>query len=186
MIKKNIKKIGLLLIVFSVIMAGISVKASASTTLLGQTEKIVNKKVKQTDSEKKKLKKLFNFVEKNYDYKRTMDFVPYSGWEKNYASEMYSEKKGSCYHFAAAYAFLAKKATGCNVRIGIGKTSGFSETLQDHAWVEVNINSKLYICDPNMDKYAENSSGKYFLKKRDKLKNVYNNFKNVQYFTVAF
>lgn len=189
-IDKNIKKIGLLLIIFSVIIVSmhgfIGMKASASTTLLEQTGKIVNKKVKQTDSEKKKLKKLFNFVEKNYDYKRTVDFVAYSGWEKDYASEMYSQNKGSCYHFAAAYAFLAKKATGLNVRIGIGKTSGFSGTLQGHAWAEIKINSTWYICDTNMDKYAENSSGKYFLKKRDKLKSIYNNFKGVQYYTATF
>ena len=102
-IDKNITKIGLLMIVFSLIITVTyvpsSAKASASTTLLEQTEKIVNKKVKQTDSERKKLKKLFKFVEKNYDYKRTVDFVAYNGWEKDYASEMYSEKKGSCYHF---------------------------------------------------------------------------------------
>ncbi len=189
-IDKNITKIGLLMIVFSLIITVTyvpsSAKASASTTLLEQTEKIVNKKVKQTDSERKKLKKLFKFVEKNYDYKRTVDFVAYNGWEKDYASEMYSEKKGSCYHFAAAYSFLAKKATGLNVRIGIGKTNGFSGTLQGHAWAEIKINSIWYICDTNMDKYAENSSGKYFLKKRDKLKNIYDNFKGVQYCTAAF
>ncbi len=189
-VSKGIKITSILLIAVSIIAAGIlgtaNIKASASTKLQEQTEKIVNKKVKQTDSKKKKLNKLFRFVEKNYDYKRTMDFVAYNGWQKNYASEMYSEKSGSCYHFAAAYAFLAKKASGCNTRIGIGKTNGFSGALQGHAWVEVNINSTWYICDPNMDKYAASSSGKYFLKKRNKLKSVYNNFKNVQYFTVAF
>ena len=55
---------------------------------------------------------------------------------------MYTEKKGSCYHFAAAYAFLAEKATGYKVRIGVGKTNGFSGDLQNHAWTEVKINSK--------------------------------------------
>lgn len=51
-IDKNIKKIGLLLIILSVIIVAmqgfIGMKASASTTLLEQTGKIVNKKVKQT------------------------------------------------------------------------------------------------------------------------------------------
>ncbi len=99
---------------------------------------------------------------------------------------MYTEKKGSCYHFAAAYAFLAEKATGYKVRIGVGKTNGFSGDLQNHAWTEVKINSKWYICDTNMDKYAENSSGKYFLKSRNKLKKVYNNYKDVKYFMTGF
>ncbi len=37
-----------------------------------------------------------------------------------------------------------------------------------------------------MDKYAENSSGKYFLKSRNKLKKVYNNYKDVKYFMTGF
>ena len=80
--------------------------------------------------------------------------------------------------------FFTKKATGYKVRIVIGKTNGFSGALQEHAWTEINIDSKWYICDSNMDKYAENSSGKYFLKKKSKLKNIYNNYKSVQYCTV--
>ncbi len=185
---KNIRRTGLLLVIFSIIMITVSgladTKALAATQLSNQVEKIINKKVKQTDPAKKKLKKLFNFVEKNYNYKRTMEFTTYSGWEQDYALEMYSEKVGSCYHFAAAYAFLAKKATGYNVHIGVGETNGFSKILQKHAWIEININSKWYICDPNMDKYAANSSGKYFLKRKNKLKSTYNNFKNVQYFAI--
>lgn len=185
-----LRKTVLVLIIINLVMLSMQKGADAaavnSKSLQEQAEKIVNKKVKKTDNDKKKLKKLFHYVEKNYGYKRVMGFEAYDGWEKEYASEMYSGKKGSCYHFAAAYAFLAAKATGYKVRIGIGKTNGFSSELQDHAWTEVNINSVWYICDSNMDKFAENSSGKYFLKKRNKLKSVYNNFKDVQYFAAAF
>lgn len=175
------------LAVISIIMVLVPESANAATSgdcLTVQAEKIVDKKVKPSDSEKKKLKKLFKYVENTYGYKRAMGFKTYDGWEKDYALEMYSGKKGSCYHFAAAYAFLAEEATDCEVRIGIGKTNGFSGKLQDHAWTEIKINSKWYICDTNMDKYAEKSSGKYFLKKRNGLKKVYNNFKGVQYFTL--
>lgn len=189
MLRKNIKRWAgdfiWILAVVSIIMVLIPEPANAATAsnnLTVQAEKIVGSKVKPSDSEKRKLKKLFKYVENTYDYKRTMDFKAYDGWEKDYALEMYSSKKGSCYHFAAAYAFLAKKATGYQVRIGVGKTDGFSGTLQSHAWTEVKINSKWFICDTNMDKYAEKSSGKYFLKKRNGLKKVYNNFKGVQYF----
>lgn len=162
------------------------IHVSASTSLKSQTAKIVKKKTKTSDSKKVKLKKLFQYAEKQYGYKRTVGFQAQDGWASGYAAEMYKEKKGSCYHFAAAYAFLAKKATGYKVRIGVGKTNGFSGKLQNHAWTEIRIKSTWYICDTNMDKFAENSSGTYFLKKRNKLKKVYDRFKNVQYFTVAF
>lgn len=185
---KNIIKIILLLLVFdiatSVMPEHKCVIVYAGTNLTSKTEKIVKKSTKPSDSEKKKLKKLFNHVEKKYGYKRVTGFEAYNGWAGDYALEIYTEKKGSCYHFAAAYAFLAEKATGYKVRIGVGKTNGFSGELQNHAWTEVKINSKWYICDTNMDKYAESSSGKYFLKSRNKLKKVYNNYKGVKYFLI--
>lgn len=187
---KNIIKIILLLLAFDIttsVMPGHEcVTVYARTNLTSKTEKIVKKNTKPSDSEKKKLKKLFKYVEKKYGYKRVTGFETYNGWAGDYAIEMYTEKKGSCYHFAAAYAFLAEKATGYKVRIGVGKTNGFSGDLQNHAWTEVKINSKWYICDTNMDKYAENSSGKYFLKSRNKLKKVYNNYKDVKYFMTGF
>lgn len=187
---KNIIKTILVLLVFGITACVIPghecVIVSAGTNLTSQTENIVKRNTKPSDSEKKKLKKLFKHIEKNYGYKRVTGFEAYSGWAGDYALEIYSEKKGSCYHFAAAYAFLAEKATGYKVRIGVGKTNGFSGELQNHAWTEVNINSKWYICDTNMDKYAENSSGKYFLKNRNKLKKVYNNYKDVKYFMTGF
>lgn len=186
---KQAKKIAVILIVMSMIIhsAAEPVNVSAAgDSLAAEAEKIVNRKVNPSDGAKKKLKKLFKYAENTYDYKRVMGFDTYDGWEKDYALETYSDKKGSCYHFAAAYAFLAKKATGYKVRIAIGKTNGFSGALQGHAWTEIRIASKWYICDTNMDKYAEKSSGKYFLKKRKNLKKVYDNFQDVQYFTATF
>lgn len=187
---KNIIKFTLLLLVFAITTCVIPghgcMAVSAGTNLTSQAKKIVKRNTKPSDSGKKKLKKLFKYVENNYGYKRVTGFETYNGWAGDYALEMYSEKKGSCYHFAAAYAFLAEKATGYKVRIGVGKTNGFSGELQNHSWTEVKINSKWYICDTNMDKYAGNSSGKYFLKKRDRLKKVYNNYKDTQYFMTGF
>lgn len=182
--KTKIKKLVFLLLVFCLMAGSFSVKAQAAATAGSKAEAIVKKNVKSGDSAKKKLKKLFTYIQKNYDYARAMGFKTYNGWEKDYALEMYTKKKGSCYHYAAAYAFLARKATGYQVRIGVGKTNGFSGNLQDHAWTEVKVGSKWYICDTNLDKYAAKSSGKYFLKKRDGLKKVYNNYKNAKYYKV--
>lgn len=194
MLKKDFiskKRIAVLLLAFCM-MAGtfssavMAASKSAAQQLNEKVTQIVDQKVKSSDSAKKKLKKLFTYIEKQYDYGRKVGFEAYSGWEKDYALEMFEQKKGSCYHYAAAYAFLAKKATGCNVRIGVGQANGFSGSMQPHAWVEVEMNSKWYICDPNMDKYAADSSKKYCLKKRNSLKSTYNNFKDTKYYNAAF
>lgn len=165
--------------------AQVAKAASAGDDLKEKTAKIVEKQVKSDDSAKKKLKKLFTYIQKEYDYGRKVGFEAYSGWEKDYALEMFKDEKGSCYHYAAAYAFLANKATGYQTRIGIGQTNGFSGDLQKHAWVEIKISGKWYVCDPNMDKYAAQSSGKYYLKKRNSLKSVYNKFKDAKYYTAS-
>ena len=185
---KNVKRMMFLAFLTCILTAGFVQAASAASKSSGdlgtKVEKIVNKQVKPSASTKKKLKKLFTYVQKNYEYGRKTGFEAYNGWASDYALEMFSQKQGSCYHFAAAYAFLAKKATGCEVRIGVGQTNGFSGSLQPHAWTEVKIGSKWYICDPNMDKYAANSSKKYCVKKRNSLKSTYNKFKDASYFSV--
>lgn len=187
MFKKKTVKLSIVILALGMLLCVVPkpecVAASDGKSLTEQAGGIVEKKTKSSDSKKKKLKKLFKYAEKTYDYKRVTGFEAYSGWEKDYALQMYKEKKGSCYHFAAAYAFLAKQATGYEVRIGIGKTNGFSGKLQNHAWTEIKIGSKWYICDTNLDKFAADSSLKYFLKKRGKLKKVYNDFKDVQYYS---
>lgn len=181
--KKKIRKMVFLVLLFCLFTGAFAGKAEAATAG-SKAEEIVRKNVKKGDTNKKKLKKLFTYVEKNYEYGRAMGFKTYKGWEKDFALEMFKEKKGSCYHYAAAYAFLAKKATSYQVRIGVGKTNGFNGKLQDHAWTEVKIGSTWYICDTNMDKYAAKSSGKYYLKKRNGLKKVYNNYKQTKYFNI--
>lgn len=183
------KKILAAALVFCVMAASFTqaAKAAPSGSKLEETAtQIVASETKTDDNAKTKLKKLFTYMQKEYGYARKTGFDAYSGWEKDYAQEMFEDKKGSCYHYAAAYAFLAKKAAGCSVRIGVGQTDGFSGKLQKHAWAEVKLNGKWYICDPNMDKYAADSSGKYCLKKRSSLKNTYNKFKDAKYYNAAF
>lgn len=160
-------------------------KKSVAEKLDEKAAAIIEKNTDEEDTDKEKLNKLFGYVEDECGYERKVGFEDYSGWEKDYAYEMLKKKKGSCYHFAAAYAYLAAKATDYKVRIGVGQTNGFSGELQPHAWVEVKIKSTWYVCDPNMDKFAEDSSGKYYLKKRSKLKKTYNSYKDAKYVTVT-
>lgn len=160
--------------------------SSASKKLKKTASRIVDSQVGESDSQKTKLKKLFRYAEDNWQYKRAYGFEAEKGWDKDFALEMYGEKQGSCYHFAAAYAYLAKQATGYPVRIGVGTTNGFGNQNQNHAWVEVRIKSTWYVCDPNMDKFAADSSMKYFLKKRNSssVKKTYYNYKKAKYYNV--
>lgn len=155
-----------------------TVSASAKTSkktvkksdLEKKAERIVKAKVKKGSSKEAALKTLFQYVEKTCSYSRAIGFSPVSGWEKKYALDMLRTKRGSCYHFAAAYGFLAKKATGYPVRVCIGTTNGFNKSRrQPHGWCEIKIKGKWYVFDPNMDKFAAGSRLKYYKKDRNKL-----------------
>ncbi len=124
---------------------------------------VVLEQTAESDSSAAKLGRLFQYVEENYSYARKVGFEAYDGWERDYALEMLSDKAGSCYHFAALYAFLAKAATDCEVRICTGTTDGFSaSSWQPHAWTEVEINGKWYAFDPNLDKYEADSTLRFY------------------------
>ena len=166
--------VGLLVLTFVHISGDCGNTATAKASLKTTVSSIVRKQVKSGSSKQSAWKQLFQYTEKTYGYQRVMGFKNTSGWQKKYAQEFYKEKKGSCYHFAAGYAYLARKATGYPVRICMGQTNGFNKSRwQNHAWVEVKIGSKWYVCDPNLDKFGANSSGKYYLKPSSTMKNTY-------------
>ncbi len=179
-------KLALWLLVLCTCMIAVPVQAAKKTALEKKAESIVKKQTNEKkDSKKQKLKKLFQYMEK-CGYQRTIGFKNKKGWEKTYALEMLKKRKGSCYHYAAAYAFLAKKATGYTARVCIGKTNGFNaKRWQQHAWCELKIKGKWYIFDPNMDQYAAKCSGKYYWKSISdkKMKKTYRREKTI---TVAF
>ena len=149
-------------------------EAAAKSTLEKDVQKLVKKsKAKKEKTQKKQLKKLFQYVEKNYGYARAIGFKNSRGWEKTFAAEMIKNKKGSCYHFAALYAFLAK-ASGVEARICLGRNNGFNKAS------EVKVGTKWYICDPNMDKFAANSKGKYFMKTVSSMKSTFKKSKTIK------
>lgn len=135
-------------------------------TLLAKTDQIIKAAVSSKDSSTTKLKKLFNYVQKNYSYGRVMNFTGKSGWHYTYAKEIMTKKKGSCYHYAAAYAVLAKRATGLPVRICWGTSNAFNaRRWQKHGWVEIKIGSTWYTFDPNAAKYSTLRTGKWYMQK---------------------
>lgn len=136
--------------------------------LVTAMDKII-KGQKITDSTAKKtaLNKLAGFVQKNYDYARVMGFKGNKGWEYTYAKEMLTKKKGSCYHYAATFAFLAKRATGYPVRICWGTSNAFNTSRwQAHAWTEIKIGNTWYTYDTNAARFSGLRKGKWYQQKR--------------------
>ena len=101
-----------------------------------------------------KLKQLFMWVVNNCNYQRRYDFTGATGWWETYAYDMLTTRRGNCYGYAAAYAYLAKKATGYEVRVGWGQTPASAGGLTPHGWCEININGTWYIFDPDLYKFV--------------------------------
>lgn len=136
-------------------------------TLLSKMDAVLKKAVKSTDSKSTALKKLFNYVQKNYGYARVMGFKGEKGWDYKYAKEMLVKRKGSCYHYAATFAVLAKRVTGNPVRICWGTSNAFNtKKWQPHGWVEIKINGTWYTFDPNAARYSALRKGKWYMQKR--------------------
>ena len=119
---KSIKKyVGIFLLALCLIGTMQAVPCKAAS-LNSNVNGIVKSQVLPEDTKEVKLQKLFQYTEKTYGYKRQIGFKNKKGWTKTYAQKMIKSKKGSCYHFAAVYGYLAKKATGYKVRVAVGKT----------------------------------------------------------------
>ncbi|MCQ2508536.1 MAG: transglutaminase-like domain-containing protein [Dorea sp.] len=182
------------------------VTVQAATPTKAQLQKkcdtIIEKQTKPEDSKTAKLKKLFNYMRKTCKYGNCATHPNYkvpkatdTKWHIAYGYETLTKKTGDCYHFAAAYAALAERATGLKTRIVTGTTTGFDskrKTSQKHAWVEVAISGKWYIYDVNMDLYGKTTKNKanpaytcYKLLRTDAaVKKLYGSYKGITNFAV--
>lgn len=154
---------------------GVYKKSKAvSQKLITALDKLIKgRKITASTDKKAALKKLFNYMSgSKFGYKRAYGFKNTSGWDAQYAQEMLSSKKGSCYHYAAAFAYVAKRATGYQTRICIGTSNAFNaKTWQAHAWVEIKIDGTWYSFDTNAARYSSLRKGQWYLQKSSSLKN---------------
>lgn len=184
-----LKRLALVLSVFVLLLAAsatVAEAASCERKVVEQVNKITKEQLKTEEEEEKRLKILFDYVEQEYSVFDMLEFISYENWEKEYAVGLYTAKEGNCYHFAAAYAFLARKATDFEVRIGLGKTNALTEgNLQNHAWAEVKLYGEWYIFDTFLDKVVGNGSGEYFMMTKEDGKEIYDNYKNAEYIKVV-
>lgn len=187
------KRLAALLLMLCIVLSAVPVQAAktvkADKALTIYVNKAVkNSRVTKSNSKKAALKKVFNYTAKFQYGRATMGFKPEKtkNWERDFAKAMLKTKRGSCYHSAAAFAYLAKKVTGYQVRIGYGQAKAFSQKYQAHAWVEIKIGKTWYTYDPNAA--AMKSSvlkGKWYQQKRTAMRRVYN-FNTAKYTYVRF
>ena len=104
-----------------------------------------NPKAKRLDL----LRKAFEYCRDSFTYRRRYD--PYAlgetGWEIEEAKAMFETTKGNCYSFASTFWALAR---------GLGyDAKAISGTMlkdrQPHGWVEIEMDGKPYIFDPEME-----------------------------------
>lgn len=119
-----------------------------SKKLVKAMDKAIKKlKITADTDEKTALKLLFDYVSE-FGYMR-YQFTGAKGWEYDCAETMLTQKQGSCFHYAAAFAFLAKRVTGYPVRVGWGEARLFKgSNWQQHAWAEIKIGGTWYLFDP--------------------------------------
>lgn len=107
-----------------------------------------------------------------------------AGWDEALAGEFLNTKTGSCYHHAAAFAYLAKRLTGYDTRICVGQACVFDTgKWQKHGWVEVKINGTWYIYDTNAMEFSTVKSGKWYYLKHSSYEGKY--YKTEKTFTVT-
>ena len=89
-----------------------------------------------------RMKTGFLYMAKNFPYHRTYDHPKKASDLPALAIDLFKNKKGNCFRYAAAFACTARIA-GYRSRVVIGDTLG-----SPHGWVEVLVNGKWLICDP--------------------------------------
>jgi len=113
--------------------------------------KFVRKHTKSSDSKSRKLSKCYYYLARNYKYKRSYgNLYPKAKDMKSFAYSMLSSKRGNCHAYAASFVYIAR-VLGYDARVVVGKVSSSRGGMTPHGWVEVKVNGKWYVCDPDME-----------------------------------
>lgn len=85
----------------------------------------------------------FMYLANNFPYNRTYDHPKKPADIAPLAIDMFKNRRGNCFRYAACFTCLAKIA-GYRTRIVVGYTGG-----SPHGWNETLVNGKWLICDPD-------------------------------------
>ncbi len=116
-------------------------KASTSSStkkqklkVLVKANEVVEKATKPTMTKKEKLKATWNYILKHYTYRGSPKFNKKDKhWDQTYALSFFNKKKGACYQFGAAFAYLGNAC---------GYSKCYAVSSGGHGWAL--INNKVY------------------------------------------
>lgn len=117
---------------------------SADTELHNMIETIIDK---HTGRGSDALQRAFAYTV-SYPY-RNGSLYPTGDWGARYAKQMYVNGSGNCYRYAGLFCWIAR-GLGYKANAVSGWVPGARVAKAPHGWVEVYINGKTYICDPDL------------------------------------
>ena len=195
----------------------VTTQASIAKTAVADAKAVIKKAKATSGTETEKLKKAYTYIAKDAKYKGVYSvtdltyFKPKYGakyysyfprevvqnslfkkYYKKYAVDMFKDKKGTCFHYAALFGVTAKQMLGksATVKLAAGASKHTGSKVDYHAWVEITMDKKTYIYDTQAGNSVSKSKkkatnfGKFCGTEKSKLKSNYYNYKNVQYTTV--
>ena len=92
-----------------------------------------------------RMKSSFKYLAEKIPYKRTYDHPTSKAQIPGLAIDMFKNKTGNCYRYAACFTCIAK-ICGYRARTAVGNTSNGNP----HGWTELYIGGKWYYFDPDM------------------------------------
>ena len=123
---------------------------------------IVNTVTNPEMSRAKKMKTVWAFLQKNFEYTGTKIFYYSENWEVDYALEVFATRKGNCYGLGAAWAFLAN-ACGCGNAAAVSSGGhGWAEIgdrIYDPSWERIDLRNHYY--GRKMSDSGKNDSPEY-------------------------
>ncbi len=102
-----------------------------------------------SSSNQARLSTCYRVLWSEYPYLRIYGDNPSASVMSSYALDMFRDKRGNCFRYAAAFACIAK-ALGYDARVAVGSISSVSGGMTPHGWTEVYFNGQWLICDPDM------------------------------------
>lgn len=122
-----------------------------TTKAITLATKFVIDHTSKNHSRSQKLSEAFNYLWRNYSYKRIYGLPNENTLSNNYAGFMLENKQGNCFCYGATFACIAK-VLGYESRVGSGLISSAAGGMTSHGWAEVKINGVWYIFDPDMQR----------------------------------
>lgn len=87
-----------------------------------------------------------------YSYQRVYSDQPSASVIRSYALYMFNYKKGNCYRYGSALAYIAR-VLGLDSRVSVGGVTAYAyRNLSPHGWCEINIGGVWRLCDCSMQR----------------------------------